>query len=54
MLKNPRPEEEKIIKDIRNRFVLKKELKLNCTAIKDARNILILEKETKTVKDRIF
>ena len=54
MLKNPRPEEEKIIKDIRNRFVLKKELKLNCTAIKDTRNILRLEKETKTIKDRIF
>ena len=32
MLKNPRPEEEKIIKDIRNRFVLKKraKAKLHC------------------------
>ena len=33
MIKNPSPEEENIIKDIRNLFRLKKEL--NYTAIKD-------------------
>ena len=32
MMKNPRPEEEKLIKDIRNLFRLKKEL--NYTAVK--------------------
>ena len=44
MIKNPRAEKDKIIKDIRNLFKLKKEL--NYTAIK--------EKETKTIKDRIL
>ena len=34
---NPRPEKEKIIKDIRNLFILKKEL--NYTAIKDIGNL---------------
>ena len=35
-MQNPRSEEEKIIKDIRNLFRLKKQL--NHTAIKDLRN----------------
>ena len=38
MLENPRPEEENIVKDIRNLFRLKKEL--NYTAIKAIRKIL--------------
>ena len=33
MMENPRPEEENIIKDIRNLFRLKKEL--NCTVIQN-------------------
>ena len=37
MMENSRPEEEKIIKDIRNLFRLKKEL--NYTAVKDIRNL---------------
>ena len=37
MIENPRPEEEKIIKDIRNLFRLKKEL--NCTANNDIGNL---------------
>ena len=37
MMKNPRLEEEKVIKDIRNLFRLKKEQ--NDTAIKDIRNL---------------
>ena len=45
-------EEEKIIKDIRNFFNLKKEL--NCTAIKDIRNLFRQEKKTKAIKDRIL
>ena len=40
MMKNPRSEEEKVIKDIRNFFRLKKEL--NDTAIKDVSNLFIL------------
>ena len=35
---NPSSEEEKVIKDIRNHFRVKKEL--NYTAIKDIRNLL--------------
>ena len=49
---NPRPEEEKIIKDIGNLFRLKKEL--NYTAIKDIRNLFRREKESKAIKDRIL
>ena len=41
----------KPIKDIRNRFRLKK---LNYTAIKDIRNLFRLEKETKAIKYRIL
>ena len=48
----PRPEEEKIIKDIRNLFRLKKVL--NCIAIKDIRNLFRQKKETKAIKDRIL
>ena len=43
MMENLRPEEEKIIKGIRNLFRLKKEL--NYTAIKDIRNLFRLEKK---------
>ena len=48
MIKNPRPEEDKIIKDIRNLSKLKKEL--NYTAIKDTTNLFILEKKLKQLK----
>ena len=48
-MENPRPEEEKIMKDI-NPFRLKKER--NYTAIKDLRNLFRLGKETKAIKDR--
>ena len=41
-MENPRYEEEKIIKDIRNLFRLKKEQ--NDTAIKDITNRLMLKK----------
>ena len=41
-------EEKKILKDIKNRSKLKKEL--NNTAIKDIGNLFRLEKETKEVK----
>ena len=40
-MKNPSPEEDKIIRDIKNIFGLKKEQ--NDTAIKDIRNIFRLE-----------
>ena len=39
MVENPKSEEEKIIKDIRNLFRLKKEL--NCTANNDIGNLFI-------------
>ena len=42
-MKNPMPEEVKIIKDIRNLLTLKKEL--NCTAIKDTRNLFRQKKK---------
>ena len=42
MMENPRSEEEKIIKYIRNLFRLKKEQ--NNTAIKDIRNLFRLKK----------
>ena len=51
MVKNPRPEEDNIIKDKRNPFRLKKEL--NYTVIKDIRNLFRLQKETNVIKDRI-
>ena len=52
-MRNQRPEEEKVIKDIRNFFRLKKELN-NYTTIKDIKNLFRQEKETKAVKDRIL
>ena len=51
-MENPRHEGEKIIKDIRNLFKLKREL--NYTAIKDIRNLFRLEKETKAIRNRIL
>ena len=42
MMENPRSEKEKIIKDMRNLFRLKKEQ--NDTAIKDTRNLFRLKK----------
>ena len=50
-MENPRPEEENLIKDMRNLFRLKQEL--NYTAIKDTRN-LFRQKKTKAIKDRIL
>ena len=52
MMENSRPEEEKIIKDIRNLFRVKKEM--NHTAIKDIRNLFRREKETKEIENRIL
>ena len=52
MIENPRSKEEKIIKDIKNLFRLKKEQ--NYTAVKDIRNLFRQEKETKKIKDRIL
>ena len=46
-MENPRSEKEKIIKDIRNHFRLKKEQ--NDTAIKDIRNLFRLKKEVSIV-----
>ena len=45
-------EEENIIKDKRNLFVLKTEL--NYATIKDIRNLFRLKKETKKIKNRIL
>ena len=52
MIKCLRLEEEKILKDIKNLFRLKKVL--NYTAIKDIRNLFRQEKGTKTIIDRIL
>ena len=46
------PEEENIIKDIRNLFRLKKEQ--NDTAIKDIRNLFRLKKEVKRIKEIVI
>ena len=51
-MENPRSEEEKIIKYIRNHFRLKKQL--NYTAIKDLRNLFRREKNTKAIEDRLL
>ena len=48
-MENPRPEEENIIKDVRNLFRLKREL--NYAAVKDIRNLFRLEKEAKAIKE---
>ena len=45
---NLRPEEENVIKDVRNVFRLKKEL--NYTAIKDITNLFRLEIKLKRLK----
>ena len=47
-MENPRSEEEKIIKNIRNLFKLKKEQ--NDTAIKDIKNLFRLKKKLKELK----
>ena len=52
MMENHRPEEENIIKEIRNLFKLEKELNYN--AIKDIKKLFRLEKEGKVIKDRIL
>ena len=49
-MENSRPEEEEIIKDMKNLFRLKKEL--NYTVIKNMRDLFRQKKETKTIKDR--
>ena len=51
-MENPRPEEENIIKDIRNLSRPKK--KLNYTTIKDKKSLFRLEKKTKEIKIRIL
>ena len=51
-MENPRYEEDKIIKDTRNLFRLKKEQ--NETAIKDIRNLFRLKKEVKGIKDIVL
>ena len=43
---------ENVIKDVRNFFMLKKEI--DDIAIKDIRNLFILKKENKVIKDRIL
>ena len=52
MMENPRSKEEKIIKDIRNLFRLKKEQ--NHTAIKDTRNLFRLKKEVNGIKEIVL
>ena len=49
MMEIPRPEEENIIKNIRNLFRLRKELYY--ISNKYIRNLFRLEKETKAIKD---
>ena len=49
MMENPRPEEENIIKGIKNLFILENEL--NYTVIKHIRKLFRLQKETKVIKD---
>ena len=44
--------EENIINDIRNLFILKKEI--TDTAIKDIENLFRLEKENKVIENRII
>ena len=51
-MENPRYEEEKTIKVLRNLFRLKKEQ--NDTAIKDIRNLFRLKKEIKGIKDTVL
>ena len=49
MMKNPRPEEENKIKDIKNLFRPKQELNYN--PIKNTKNLFRPEKENKVIKD---
>ena len=51
-MENPRPAREKLIKDIKNLFRLKKEQ--NDTAIKDTRNLFRLKIEIKEIKDIVL
>ena len=53
-MKNQRPEEENIVKDVRNIFRLEKLKKTIDTTIKDIRKRFRLEKENKAIKDRIL
>ena len=51
MIENPRPEEENIIKNVRNLFILKKLRKeIIDNTIKDIRNLFRLEKAKKKKK----
>ena len=52
MMENPRSEEEKITKAIRNFIRIKKEQK--DTAIKDIKNLFSLKKEVKVIKDIVL
>ena len=53
-MENPNPEEENIIKDVRNYFRLEKLKKETiATTIKYIRNLLRLKKENNAIKDRI-
>ena len=52
MMENLKPEEENIIRHIRNLFRLKKEKKY--IVIKDIRNLFWQKKETKAIKVRIL
>ena len=51
MMENPKPEEENIIKDVRNVFTLEKPKKETVdTTIKDIKNIFRLKKKIKQLK----
>ena len=50
-MENPRPEEEKIIKNLRNLFRLKEEQ--NYTAINDIRNLFRILKIIETIKYKV-
>ena len=50
-MENPRPEEEKIIKNLTNLFRLKEEQ--NYTAIKDIRNLFRILKIIETIKYKV-
>ena len=52
MMKDRRPEEKNIIKDIRNLFRIKKEQ--DYSASTDIGNLFKLGKDTKAIKDRIL
>ena len=55
MIENPRTEEEKIIKDVKNLFKFEKLKKdTTDTTIKEIRNLFRLQKENKAIKQRIL